>query len=161
MAVQPVRSQPDGLHDAADRAGADQLDRTGHGADLEPFGVVDRPDAPGVGNRPPQLGKLLGGGASGLVAHHILAVAHRLDGDRGAVAVDRGGEDQLHAGIFQQAAFVGDARDVRIAPDEAVQRLWFAVGPVADALAAVFEQAAGHFIDVTMVEADRGELERA
>jgi hypothetical protein len=132
-------SQPDRLHDAADRARVDQLDRTGHGSDLEPFGVVDRPDAPGVGDRSPQLGKLPGGGASGLVAHHILAVAHRLDGDCGPVAIDRSGKDQLHRGIFQQAAFVGDARYLRIAPDEAIQRLWFAVGPVADALAAVFE----------------------
>ena len=64
-------------------------------------------------------------------------------------------------GIFQQAAFVGDTRDVWIALDEAIQRLWFAVGPVADALAAVFKQPPGHFIHVAMIEPDRGEFDTA
>ena len=95
----------------------------------------------------------------GLSRHHVLAVPHRLDGDGGAVAMDRGGEDQLHRRVFQQAALVGDARYMRIALDEAGERLRLAIGPVAGALQPMLEQAADHFVDMAMVQADRGELE--
>ena len=152
-----MRSEAHGLYHAADRAGIHQLDRARDRGDLEPLGVVHRPDAAGLGNCATQLRKLLRGGAAWLVGHHVLAVPHRLDGSGGAVAVDRGSEDQLHRRVFQQAALVGDARNVRIALDETGKRLRLAVGPVASACAAVLKQTAGHFIDMAMVQSYCGE----
>ena len=156
-----MRSKANGLHHPADRAGVHQLDRARDRADLEPLGVVDRPDTAGLGDSAAQVCQLLDGGAAGLVAHHVLAVPHGLDGDRGAIAVDRGCEDQLDRRVLQQPAFVGDARDMRVARDEAGERLRLALRPVAGALAALVEQTAGHFVDMPMIQSDGSEPERA
>ena len=158
LAVQPMRSQAYGLHDPADRAGANELDGAGHGCHLEPLGIIDRPDASRLGDGPAECRELIGGGAAGLVRHHVLPVAHRLDRDRGAVRGDRGGEDQLHRRILEQVLLVGDAGNVRVAPDETGEGLRLALGPVADAFAAERQETPRHFIDMAMIETDRREL---
>ena len=86
---------------------------------------------------------------------------HRLDRDRGAIAVDGGRENQLDRRVLQQPAFVGDAGDLRVARDEAGERLRLALRPVAGTLAALVEQTAGHFVDMPMVQSDGREPERA
>src|SRR5205807_152502 len=122
--------------------------------------VAYRPETPGLGDDAAQRAELLGGGAAGLVRHHVLARPHGLDCERGAVARDRGDEDQPHRRILEQAALVGDARDVGTTLEEAGQRLRLAVAPITDALAAECEQPAGHFINVTMIEPDRRKPDR-
>lgn len=156
-----MRPEANGLHHPPDRAGVHQLDRARDRADLEPLGVIDRPDAAGLGDSAAQVRQLLDGGAAGLVAHHVLAVPHGIDSDRGAIAVDGGCEDQLDRRVLQQLAFVGDARDMRVARDEAGERLRLALRPVAGTLAALVEQTAGHFVDMPMVQPNGSEPERA
>src|SRR5262249_22254616 len=98
-------------------------------------------------------------GAAGLIDHHVLAVAHHLDSDVSPLTGYAGRDDQRHLGVLEQTNAICDARNAGKALDEASQRLWLALGPPADAGAAELEQAADLLIDVTVLEADGGELQ--
>ncbi len=72
------------------------------------LGVADRPDAPGLGLRPAEVGELRLGGAAGLVDHHVLAGAHGAQRHPGPVAGDAGADDHQDPGILEDRALVGD-----------------------------------------------------
>jgi hypothetical protein len=48
------------------------------------------------------LGQLREGGDAGLVHHHVLATPHRREGQRGAVAREHRGHDDVDRGVVQQ-----------------------------------------------------------
>ena len=104
-------------------------------------------------------GELVRGDHAGLVDHHVLAVAHRLDRDPGALARDAGGHDQLHLGVLEQRARVGDPPEIGKTLDEAFERHRVVPAVVADALGAEVQKPADLMVDVAMVEPDRGELQ--
>ena len=159
MPVQAVRPEPDGLHDPAERARLDQLGSPGHRPHLEPLGEVDRPIFPTVRLCAFDRIELAQGDHARLVDHHVLAMAHRLDGDLSALARDAGGHDQLHLGVLEQRARVGDPLQIGKALDEAFERHRVIPAVEALALGAKIEQPADLMVDVPVIEPDRGELE--
>jgi hypothetical protein len=50
-----MRPEANGLHHPPDRAGVHDLDRARDRADLEPLGVIDRPDTAGLSDSAAQV----------------------------------------------------------------------------------------------------------
>src|SRR6185436_17596052 len=123
-------------------------------------GEVDRPDARGLALHAAHALELVERRDARLVGHEILAGAHRLDREVGALVEHGRAGEETDRRIVEQRAPVGDARHVREALDESLERLRIAVGPVADAFAAGVQQALDLVVDVAMVEADRREAKR-
>ncbi len=158
-AVQAMRAEARGLHDAADRPGLDELRRPGHRRHLETLGEVDRPDAARRLLRGPDRVELGLRDHARLVDHHVLAVAHGRDRDVGALARNAGRDDQLHLRVVQQRLRVRDALEVGKALDEALQRHRLVAAVKTLAFGAERQQAADLMVDVAVIEPDRGELE--
>ena len=95
--------EADGLDHLADRARPDQLARPHGGRVLETLAEADRVDAPGLCLDPARLGQLPERRERRLVAHVVLAVAHRLDAERPALARDGGAHDQLDPRVLQDS----------------------------------------------------------
>ena len=95
LRVHAMRPEPDGLDDAADRAGVDQLAGLDGRPVLVALAVEDRVDAPGLGLDAAHLGQLLERRHARLVGHEVLAVAHDLDAERRALVRDRRAHDEL------------------------------------------------------------------
>ena len=160
VAIEPVRAEADRLHHPPDRARLHQLRRAGHRPHLEALREIDRPDAPGLPLQVHDVGELGRGDHGRLVDHDVLAVTHRLERDLGPLRGDRGGHDQLDLGILEQRAHVAHAREIGKAPHEAVERHRRVARVVALALGAELQEPADLMVDVAVIEADRGELER-
>ena len=85
-AVEPMRAEPDRLHDAADGAVRDELLR-----DPMVEGIRNRSEKQIEKMRPVSStvishgGQLLDAGHAGLVDHHVLAVPHGVDREPGTI----------------------------------------------------------------------------
>ena len=157
-AVQAVRRQIDGLHDAADLTGLDQPQRRGHRGHLEALREADREDAAGFRDDLLQFRQLRQRGHAGLVRHDILAVPHRRRGQRRAIARNGADDDGVDGGILQQGVAIGDFPQIGEPLAEARQHA--RVGrfrPIAGTCHAGGDQFLGHLVNMTMVEADYGE----
>jgi hypothetical protein len=92
-----------------------------------------------------------------LVEHDVLAVAHGLDCDAGAVARDRGAADDVDRRIAHQRIAVLGRRKVGKALAHASEHARVTgLRPVARAGQPGLEQAFNQMIDVAMVETDHG-----
>ena len=155
--VQPV-AEPDRLHDAADRAFAHQRQRLFGRRTEEAFREADREDAPGLAHGGLDRRELLERGHAGLVRHHVLAAAHRIDGNRGALARNGGGHDDLDGRIVEQSLLVGDFRQVGKALAKTRQHMGVGrLRTVTRTFHAGFEQVSRQIVRMPVFEADDGE----
>ena len=95
----------------------------------------------------------------GLVDHHVLARAHRLDGKVRTVPRDRGDDDKRNVRTVQQGATVRDLRKVGKTFDETGLGFGRALRPPADAVRARRDQVFRHPVGVPMVDADNSEFQ--
>ena len=158
--VEAVRAKAGQVHDVADRTRLDQLGGTGHRPDFETLREVDGPDPSGLRLDPFHLPELLRRGDPGLVHHHVLPPAHGPGGDAGPLVGYRRRDDEVDAGVVEQAAGVLEPGQVGETLEEAAQWRRLTVGPEARALAAEREEAADLMVDVAMIEPNRRESKR-
>jgi hypothetical protein len=153
-----VGAQAHRLHHVADGAGLHQSARLHRGAVLEPLGIADGIDAPGLGLHPLHLGQLLERGDAWLVRHIVLAVAHDAHAERRALIRNDGGDDELNAAILQDAPLIAHAPRIGITLCERRGEIVFLrverhkLAPAADDRVALP-------IDVRMVHADDAEAQ--
>ena len=95
-----MRRNVDGLDYFADRALPHKFTGIDGRLHFEQLAVHDRVDAPGLGDRHANLGKLLQRGQAGLVGEDIFAVFHGTHCDAGAFVGNLRCEHQLHRGTF-------------------------------------------------------------
>ena len=155
-----VRTQPQGLHDLTDPSGAYQLARTGHATDLEALREGDRPEPTRLGHRVPDLVQLLECDTTRLVRNDVLAIAHRLDGDRCATVRDSRGDDQVDLVVVQELLRVLEPRRLRPpTPDLPGDGRIRVVGTDSDELAALVQQAGDLVVDMRVIQTDRCEAD--
>ena len=157
-AVEAVRAKPDGLDHAADRAVGDELAGDFGGGRDQPLREADREDAARLLHDAPHLVERDARDYARLVNQDILAVAHRLDRNRCAVARDCGAHDRVDCGIAHQRVAILNRGNVGEAFAHAFEHARIArLRPVARAGRARLEQPFGEVVDVAMIETDRGE----
>jgi hypothetical protein len=150
--VQAVRPEPGRMDDTADGAGLDQLAGLHSSAGLEMLGKAHRINQSGLGLNLAHRGKLLKRRDARLVGHEILAVAHDVDAERGALARNGGADDQLDRLVVQNFSPVADALGMRIFFDKPVEQA--AVRVKRDKLAAGGQQAVDLPENVAVIDAD-------
>jgi hypothetical protein len=97
-------------------------------------------------------------GHARLVAHHVLAVPHRLDRDRRAFVEDGRGQHHVHRLVLEDGALVGDAFGLRILLPERFGQ--FVLDRVKrHELGTGGEQAVDLPIDMVVIDADNGEAD--
>jgi hypothetical protein len=97
-------------------------------------------------------------GKAGLIAHHILAVPHGGQAQRGALGGDGGGDDEGDAVVLQQRLGAGGQRRGRVLAGKLRAELGLG-GVKASQLGAGAQQQSHLVIDVAVVEADGGEFD--
>lgn len=123
------------------------------------LGITDRVDAPRFLLRLAHRRKLGERGHSGLVDHEILAVAHDRNAEPGALARDRGRDDDRDAVVLDDLARIIDALCLRVPLGEGLRR--FIIGSVkSDEFRPGFAHELDLHPDVRVVEADGGKSKR-
>src|SRR5580692_7628768 len=103
-----MRSDVDGLDDAADGPGLDELACFDRSFDLEALAVHDGVDFFGFGDGLANGGEIFESGDAGLVAEHVFAVRHGANANGGAPVGDLRGEDELGGRIIDDLVLGGD-----------------------------------------------------
>src|SRR5260221_12774704 len=156
--MHPMRSEPNGLNDLADRARLDELSSLDGGATLEALAVHDRVDALRLGLYAPHVRKLIERRDAGLVGHEVLSVSHHANAERCTLHRNAGGQNELDRGILENLALVLRNLHVRISFGERGAKVGLLrVGgyDVATALLARVDLA----VDVAVVDPVHGEPE--
>lgn len=148
----------DDLHHLADGPGLHQLPGVDSGLHLQALAVVDHVLAARLGDGALDVLQLLQSGEGGLVGEVVLARLHHPDAQGGPLAGDAGAGHQLCLRVGQHLllAFGGDGLGVGLA----VGLHLLGVG-VVDVLqgGARVQQAAGHAVDVAVVQPHGGKHE--
>src|SRR5260221_2756335 len=156
--MHPMRSEPNGLNDLADRARLDELSSLDGGATLEALAVHDRVDALRLGLYAPHVRKLIERRDAGLVGHEVLSVLHHANAERCTLHRNAGGPDELDRGILQNLALVLRNLHVRISFGERSAELGL-LREKGDELAAALRGRVDLAVDVAVIDPDHGEPE--
>jgi len=151
--IQTMRAEPHRLDDLADGAGLHELPRSHGRSVLEALAEADGVDPPRLRLDAARLGQLVERGERRLVAHVVLAVAHRLHSQRAPVARDGGAHDQVDPRILQDLAPASRAPGLRV-PTLVLRREVGLLREEPSELRAGPDQEVGLRIDVVVIHPD-------